>query len=154
MAQALLRQTSYADFRITVRNQQALIANFKAFDDEAVHALQGLVTFWGNAIKEYAVDLAPFAKEVDPPYHPGFLKANIEVRFSPGHFAFEVGCWAEKFDAIGENLYAIFQEYGSSRNEPQPFLNPAYAWGAPQFAEDVSLAIKNLARAHGAPGSG
>lgn len=154
MADALLRQTEYADFRITVRNQQALIQNFQRLDDDMRENVRHIVDFWGHAIQADAIDRAPFAKEPEPPHHPGFLKAHIEVRFTPSHLGFEVGCWAEPFDAIGENLYAIFMEYGTSQVEAQPFLNPAYQWGKPQFENDLVHFLKRIAQEYGAPGSG
>jgi len=154
MASAQLRQTSFLDFRITVRNQAAVIANLHSFEEDVLNRIRGVTRDWGHEIQDMAIELAPIGKDTDPPPHPGFLKANIELRFSKNGLAFEVGCWAEKFDAIGENLYAIFQEYGTSQHDAQPFLNPAYEWGKPLYVEDVTLQIQEEARRHGAAGSG
>jgi len=154
MADAQLRQTSFLDFRITVRNQAAVIANLHRFEEDVLEGIRNVTAFWGTAIQAEAINLAPYGKDTDPPPHPGFLKANIELRFSKNGLAFEVGCWAAPFDAIGENLYAIFQEYGTSQHEAQPFLNPAYAWGKPQYEKDVKEVIREEAMRHGAPGSG
>lgn len=156
MADAILRGTSYGSFRITVRNQTALVANLKNFDDECNNAVRDVTRFWGEEIQQLAVELAPYAKPENwaPPYHPGFLKDHIDLRFSEGGFAFEVGCWAEDFDAIGENLYAVFQEYGTSKHPAQPFLNPAYEFGGPRYRKDVLEVIRDLCRTHGAAGSG
>lgn len=154
MAFAVLRQTSYVDFRITVRNQNALIANFHHLEADAKAELVDRVEYWAEQIQEMAVEMAPYGKDTDPAPHPGFLKRNIKIKYSPSHLAFEVGCWAEDFDAIGENLYAIFQEYGTSEHGAQPFLNPSYEWGAPLMTEDVKLTIRRLAREYGARGSG
>jgi HK97 gp10 family phage protein len=152
---AELRQRSYATFRITLRNQEALQVNFLHLDADLKREVRQLAQFWGNEITDKAVELAPFGEPgVDPPWHPGFLKENIEVRFSKSGYAFEVGCWAEPFDAIGENLYAIFQEYGTSRHPAQPFLNPAYEWGAPKYTQALQLLLKSMAKEYGAPGSG
>ena len=154
MAAALLRQTSYADFRITVRNQSAVIANLRRLSAAMDEEVTDLVQEWGERIRDKAIELAPIGKDTDPAPHPGFLKRHIHVLFSDNYRSFEVGCWAEDFDAIGENLYAIFQEYGTSFHDAQPFLNPSYEWGRPLFVEDLTEMLKRLARSHGGPGSG
>jgi HK97 gp10 family phage protein len=154
MADAQLRGTSYGSFRITVRNQTALIANLKDFDDACDNAVRDVTRYWAEQIQELAIELAPYNKENIPPYHPGFLKDNIDLKYSEGGFAFEVGCWAEDFDLIGENLYAIFQEYGTSKHAAQPFLNPAYEWGGPLYRKDVTEVIRDLCRDRGGRGSG
>jgi HK97 gp10 family phage protein len=146
VADALLRQTSFADFRITVRNQAALIANLHRFGDESLSVIHEVTRVWAEDIQQLAIELAPYwVNDPPPPHHPGFLKAHIRLVYSEGGFAFEIGCWTEDFDAIGENNYAIFQEYGTSQHGAQPFLNPAYNWGAPKYVADVTRVIRELA---------
>lgn len=149
-----LRGSSYAQFRVTVRNQTALIANFHRLGEDAHARLVDLIDVWGEAIRDRAIEEAPIGKDTDPPPHPGFLKRNIEVRYTPGHLGFEVGCWAENFDAINENLYAIFQEWGTSQHEAHPFIGPAYEWGGPLVRQDVNKLLRELGRRYGGPGSG
>ncbi len=159
MADAVFRQTSYVDFRLTVRNQTALVANLHAFGEAMRNDVRDVVAFWGKEIQDFAIELAPEWDEAKngpppPPWHPGYLKGHIRLEFSEGGFTFEVGCWQEDFDAIGEPNYAIFQEYGTSRHGAQPFLNPAYQWGAPQYRKEVIQVIKELAAEAGGAGSG
>lgn len=144
---AVFRQTSYVDFRLTIRNQTALIANLKRLEDQSLDEIRDVTRDWAEQIQELAIELAPIWKEENnppPPWHPGYLKDHIRLEYSEGGFAFEIGCWEEDFAAIGENNYAVFQEYGTSQHGAQPFLNPAYAWGAPKYKADVIRTIQEL----------
>lgn len=83
-----------------------------------------------DGIAAEAVDIAKTLAPVDS----GDLKGSIEVTRKTGG-KFSRSRW------IGTDVfYGLFQEYGTSRMAPQPFLNPAAERVAPKFGELMSQA--------------
>lgn len=81
-------------------------------------------------------DIASMARTLARSYAPvdtGLLRSSISIEF---------GKWAEGIYAdIGTDVeYAAFQEFGTSRNPPHPYLRPALADAVAHFVnvEDMS----------------
>jgi HK97 gp10 family phage protein len=90
-------------------------------------------TLASQAVRKTALDIEADAKALAP-VDTGNLKGSISVD-SLGPLAAEIGPTA---------TYGIFQEYGTSRMPPQPFMGPAFDRRSPglvaameQIADEV-----------------
>ncbi len=87
-----------------------------------------------DAILRGAMDIESNAK-MDAPVDTGYLRNSI-------HYQMDIGP-SDVNATIGTNtVYAPWQEFGSARNKPHPYLIPAYNAIAPYVAEDLKEAAK------------
>jgi hypothetical protein len=95
---------------------------------------------------------APFGKEFDPPWHPGYMRSHVHLRFTPTGFGFEVGWDEADTEAIGENFYFKFQELTGWTDEegdyhpPRPSLQPAYEFWRPEYQRAVAQMVAGQVR--------
>ena len=92
------------EIKVTQRSLVALRANFFSLNAEVEQWLRDLAEYYGEKIQTQTEMSAPFGKEVDPPWHPGYMRSHVHLRLTPSGFGFEVGWDEADTDAIGENF--------------------------------------------------
>lgn len=87
-----------------------------------------------QAVKQNALEMETKAKMLAP-VDTGNLRRNINtsVKESSDSISAEVASNAE---------YSIYVEYGTSKQQAQPFMNPAFVAQQTQFETDMRQALK------------
>jgi hypothetical protein len=140
------------EIKVTKRSVDALVANFYALDKEVEEGLRQLAAYYGEKIQTQTEMTAPFGKEFDPPWHPGYMRSHVHLRFTPTGFGFEVGWDEADTEAIGDNFYFKFQELTGWTDEegdyhpPRPSLQPAYEFWRPEYQRAVAQMVAGQVR--------
>jgi hypothetical protein len=148
--------TTPGEIHVTVRNVDALRRNFFEFSEEVDAGLRELARVYGEAIEEETYRTTYVGKEVDPPWHPGYMRDHIHLRFTPSGLGFTVGWDEADTDAIGENFYFKFWQLTGWTDRrgvfhpPVPSLHPAYELIRPHYQQAVARMLSTLARRHSA----
>lgn len=125
-------------FTLSVRNTQATIANFRAFDRHLQTEVRGVVRETGAFCK----DLVKFFC----PVRTGFMRSQVRVAYGDAGYSWEVGWREDDFTRRGLAFYPLFQEFGTRFMAAQPSLFPAYAEVKPQFIRDITAAVRRSAQ--------
>lgn len=115
------------NFRI--RDEQALYANFRAFDRTYVASVKRTVKRNGARMLELIRAYVAF--------DTGRMLRLARVDYSASGLTFEGGWSAQDFYAEGEPFYPPFVELGTSRMAAQPSLLPAYQEIQGRLREDL-----------------
>jgi hypothetical protein len=140
------------EIKVTKRSVDALIANFFDLDQAVEDGLRRLAEVYAEKIQTQTEMTAPFGKEFDPPWHPGYMRSHVHKRFSPSGLAFEVGWDEADTEAIGENFYFKFQELTGWTDDkgvyhpPRPSLQPAYEFWRPEYQAAVARMVAGETR--------
>lgn len=144
--------TTPGEIKIAIRNTDALRKNFFELNEEVEAGLREAAEYYAEQIQTQTELTAPFGKEYDPPWHPGYMRSHVRKRFTPSGFGFEIGWDEADTDAIGENFYFKFQEltgWTDSRgmfHSPRPSLVPAYEFWRPQYQREVAQMLAGATR--------
>jgi len=122
---------------LSVRNTQAMVANFRAFDETLQTEVRSVVQESG----EFTKGLARFFAPVDT----GFLRDHLNVEYGEQGYSFEVGWRETEFIQAGLAFYPVFTEFGTRFAPAQPCLFPAYAEAKPMFVADLVDAVRRSA---------
>jgi len=144
------------EIKVTVRNTDALIRNFFVYSAEIDEGLRELARIYADKIEEETYQTTYVGKEVDPPWHPGYMRDHIHVRFTPSGLGFEIGWDEADTEAIGENFYFKFWQLTGWTDmkgvfhPPVPSLQPAYEHIRPEYQTAVANMVRGATRRHSA----
>lgn len=146
--------TTDGEIRVTVRNVDALVRNFFEYTEELDANLRELARVYADKLEEETYQTTYVGREVDPPWHPGYMRDHIRVQFTPSGLGFEVGWSEEDTDAIGENFYFKFWQVTGWTDRkgifhpPVPSLQPAYEHIRPEYQQAVAAMLRGVTRRH------
>lgn len=97
---------------VKLRGGDELKAKLAELDENAGKAAAAALRTWAGEVRDDA--------RRNVPVDTGYLRSKIAARVEPRYLTAKVGVWDR------DAYYSQWVEQGSSRQEPQPFLQPAF----------------------------